>query len=189
MERPLRPLLQEKAMSKDKPDTKVVSAGRMSEEHFGAVNTPVYRASTILYPDLARHEGQASQPYTYGRRGTPSSQSLEDAIAELEGGAPDGAGAVGPQCRARRRSCRCAAAAIIFWWSTASMSPTRHFCDTTLKRFGVETRLLRAGRRHRASAQAQHQGGVLRKPRLADLRDPGHSRHRPAPRMPMAPPC
>ena len=40
-------------MSKDKPDTKVVSAGRMSKDHFGVVNTPVYRASTILFPDLA----------------------------------------------------------------------------------------------------------------------------------------
>ncbi len=32
------------------PDTIAVSAGRMSEAHFGVVNTPVYRASTILYP-------------------------------------------------------------------------------------------------------------------------------------------
>ena len=58
----------------------------MSEAHFGAVNTPVYRASTILFPDVASLKPGA-QRYTYGRRGTPSSQSLEDAIGALESGA------------------------------------------------------------------------------------------------------
>ena len=70
----------------DKPDTQAVAAGRMSEEHFGAVNTPVYRASTILFPDLAALKAN-KQPYTYGRRGTPTSRSLEAAITQLEGGA------------------------------------------------------------------------------------------------------
>ena len=69
-------------MSKDKPETKVVSAGRMSKDHFGAVNTPVYRASTILFPDLASM-APGKQLYTYGRRGTPGSKSLEDAIADV----------------------------------------------------------------------------------------------------------
>ncbi len=69
----------------DKPETKAVSLGRMSDSHFGAVNTPVYRASTILFPDLATLEGRG-QSYTYGRRGTPSSRSLEEALCALEGG-------------------------------------------------------------------------------------------------------
>ena len=98
-------------MSSDKPETKVTSAGRMSREHFGAVNTPVYRASTILFPDVASM-APGKQPYTYGRRGTPCSHSLEDAIGELEGGAAGGAGAVraerggdrDPVGRERRRS-------------------------------------------------------------------------------------
>ena len=71
---------------KDKPDTIAVSAGRMSEAHFGAVNTPVYRASTILFPSLAALEAR-TQEYSYGRRGTPTSRSLEEAICALEGGA------------------------------------------------------------------------------------------------------
>src|SRR5476651_1409677 len=70
----------------DKPDTIAVSAGRMSSTHFGAVNTPVYRASTILFPDLKTMESR-QQEYTYGRRGTPSSRSLEAALCALEGGA------------------------------------------------------------------------------------------------------
>ena len=125
-------------MSNDKPDTKVVSAGRMSEEHFGAVNTPVYRASTILYPDLASM-APGKQLYTYGRRGTPGSKSLEDAITELEGGADCGVDAFGPQRRDDRDPVGRGR-----WRSSAggrqlSMSPTRHFCDTTLKRLGIET--------------------------------------------------
>ena len=55
-----------------KPETIATHAGRMSEAHFGAVNTPVYRASTILYRDLASLES-GDVPYFYGRRGTPSS--------------------------------------------------------------------------------------------------------------------
>ena len=37
----------------DKFDTRAISQGRMSDAHFGAVNTPVYRASTVLYPNMA----------------------------------------------------------------------------------------------------------------------------------------
>ena len=54
----------------------------MSKEHFGAVNTPVYRASTILFPDLAGAEGRASSPIPMAGAARPASQSLEDAIAE-----------------------------------------------------------------------------------------------------------
>src|SRR5258708_39012922 len=71
---------------KDKPETQLSSAGRKSKEHFGVVNTPVYRASTILYPDVASLDARA-QPYTYGRSGTPTVESLEDVITGLEGAA------------------------------------------------------------------------------------------------------
>ena len=95
----------------DKPETKLISEGRMSDEHFGVVNTPVYRASTILYPNLAAIRAN-KQPYTYGRRGTPSTQSFEDAISSLEGAAR-----TVWSLQASRPSgwpfCRCAAPAII----------------------------------------------------------------------------
>jgi cystathionine beta-lyase len=39
-------------MTDEAPSTKATALGRMSKEHFGAVNTPVYRASTILFPDM-----------------------------------------------------------------------------------------------------------------------------------------
>jgi cysteine-S-conjugate beta-lyase len=124
-------------MSSEKPETKVTGAGRMSREHFGAVNTPVYRASTILFPDMASLKPGA-QRYTYGRRGTPTSQSLEDAIGALEGGArvvlvPSGLNAV-----------TTALLSVVgsgdhLLVTDSAYGPTRHFCDTTLKRMGVET--------------------------------------------------
>src|SRR5690349_21348450 len=67
-------------------DTVAVHAGRLSREHFGAVNTPVYRASTILYENFEALDA-ARAPFIYGRLGTPTSKSLEDAINALEGAA------------------------------------------------------------------------------------------------------
>ncbi len=64
----------------DKPETRLASEGRMSAEHFGVINTPVYRATTILYPDLKALMAN-SQPYTYGRRGTPSTDRMASAMA------------------------------------------------------------------------------------------------------------
>jgi cysteine-S-conjugate beta-lyase len=125
------------AGKKDKPETIAVSAGRMSREHFGVVNTPVYRASTILYRDLASQKAR-DVPYTYARRGTPTSRSLEEAVTALEGGArsvvvPSGLNAI--------------ATAILSVCGTGDhllmvdscYAPTRTFCDKTLKRFGIET--------------------------------------------------
>ena len=124
-------------MSSDKPETKVTSSGRMSREHFGAVNTPVYRASTILFPDLASMK-PGGQPYSYGRRGTPTMRSLEQAIGELEGGAdvvlvPSGLNAV-------TTAILSAVSSGDHMLVTDSVyGPTRQFCDVTLKRLGVET--------------------------------------------------
>ena len=86
------------AKDKGKPETIAVHAEHMSAEHFGAVNTPVYRVSTILFPTLDALESD-DKPYVYGRRGTPSSRSLEDAVTALEGGVrtvlcPSGANAI-----------------------------------------------------------------------------------------------
>jgi cystathionine beta-lyase len=118
-------------------DTILTHAGRMGDDHFGVVNTPVYRASTILYPNLAALEARDAR-YTYGRRGTPTSESLEDALTLLEGGArtmlcPSGLNAI--------------ALAILSVCSHGDhllmtdncYGPTRSFCDRLLKRMGIET--------------------------------------------------
>ncbi len=122
---------------KYKDATTATHAGRMSAEHFGVVNTPVYRASTILYPNLASLD-YAKVPYTYGRRGTPMHRSLEEALTELEGGAhtllcPSGLNAI-----ALAILSVCSAGDHLLMVDTC-YGPTRKLCDRTLKRFGIET--------------------------------------------------
>ena len=120
-----------------KPETIAAHSGRMTRDHFGAVNTPVYRASTILSPDLATLEAH-NAPYVYGRRGTPTSKSFEDAITELEGGAqtllaPSGLGAI---ALALLSVCSAGDHVLV---ADSCYGPTRNFCDRMLKRYGVQT--------------------------------------------------
>jgi len=123
--------------NEDKPDTIAVSAGRMTREHFGAVNTPVYRTSTILHPNVESLKGE-KQPYKYGRRGTPTSRSFESAIEELEGGARCVAVPSGLNAIATAILSVCGAGDHLLM-TDSCYGPTRHFCDKTLKRFGIET--------------------------------------------------
>src|SRR3990167_3025127 len=85
-------------MSEDrKPLTKLGRAGRKPEwpgmpgRPGGIVSPPVWRASTILYDDVA-HLRKAAGSSTherlfYGRKGTPTAWSLADALTEMEPGA------------------------------------------------------------------------------------------------------
>ena len=72
-----------KDKSEKKTSTLLTHSGRAGAAHFGAVNPPVYHASTILfdsYEDIINNRGD----YTYGRRGTPTTRALEDVISGLE---------------------------------------------------------------------------------------------------------
>ena len=118
-----------------KNDTVATHAGRMSDEHFGVVNTPVYRASTILHRDLASLEA-GNAPYKYGRLGTPTSRSFEQAVTALEGGArtfvcPSGLSAI---TFAILGACSAGDHLLMV---DSCYGPTRSFCDRTLKRLGV----------------------------------------------------
>lgn len=125
------------AQKKDKNiDTLATHAGRMSDSHFGAVNTPVYRASTILHPDLKTLEN-SDQPYVYGRKATPTSQSLTDALSELEGGAQTVLCPSGMNAIALAILSVCSAGDHILVADNC-YGPTRIFCDKMLSRFGVE---------------------------------------------------
>jgi cystathionine beta-lyase len=122
-----------------KDDTLIVAAGRDPESHFGVVNPPVYRASTILYPTVAALEAprQVRGVY-YGRGGTPTTFALEDAVAALDGA--HGAVITGSGKTA-------IAQALLAFLKTgdhllmvdSAYAPTRQFCDRVLSRFGVET--------------------------------------------------
>src|SRR6267142_7129419 len=67
-----------------KPATRLVTGGRDPFAHHGYVNPPVYHASTMLYRSAEDYLAHRSR-YNYGRRGTPTSEALSNAIAELEG--------------------------------------------------------------------------------------------------------
>lgn len=57
---------------------------------FVGLQPPVYRASTVVFENMAAvasHTWQNKQAYTYGLHGTPSSFVLEEHLASLEGGA------------------------------------------------------------------------------------------------------
>lgn len=121
-----------------KDETKAILGGRTPENFDGAVNTPVYHASTILYPSLAAIRGTEKIPFTYGRRGTPTSLALETAMNELEGAAgtvltPSGASAVSLAILSAVK-----AGDHILMVDTAYY-PTRKFCDGFLRDMGVET--------------------------------------------------
>ncbi len=123
--------------SRRKPETEVVTAGRNPLAHHGAVNPPVYHVSTLIHPTMESLE-KRSQPYAYGRRGSPTSQALQDAINQLEGGAgcvltPSGYAAVTLALMS------VAGSGDHVLVADNAYGPTRHFCDKTFSRFGVET--------------------------------------------------
>jgi len=123
-----------------KDDTIMVHSSRDPERHFGVVNLPVYHASTILYPTLEAFNSRAKNKYRgvrYGASGTPTTFALADAVAELEGGA--GAVVVSSGLAA----CTFALTAFLekgdhILVTDSVYGPTRKFCDSTLKRFGVD---------------------------------------------------
>ncbi|WP_294929816.1 cystathionine beta-lyase [uncultured Paracoccus sp.] len=119
-------------------DTRVTHSGRAPAEHFGMVNTPVYRASTILFPNLAALEAKEGAKLRYGRRGTPTTHALEDAICALEGSertlvAPSGVSAISVVLMSY------AEPGAHFLVTDSSYGPTRKFCEFTLRKFGIET--------------------------------------------------
>ena len=117
--------------------TRLVHAGREPFDQYGFINTPIYRGSTVLYPttdDLMHRRGR----YSYGTKGTPTTNSLETAWTELTGAAgtvlaPSGLAAV----TLGLMSCLKSGDHLLV--TDSVYLPTRHFCNGVLKKFGVET--------------------------------------------------
>ncbi|MCC6473065.1 MAG: cystathionine beta-lyase [Burkholderiales bacterium] len=126
-------------------DTRTVHAGRHPQRHHGMVNPPVYHASTVLCASMAEWERkrrdwveEAPGVYHYGRHGTPTTEALQEAVAELEGGYrtliyPSGLAA----CAGAILSCVCAGDHLLV--TDSVYGPTRSFASRFLARFGVET--------------------------------------------------
>lgn len=117
--------------------TRLVHAGREPFDQHGFVNTPIYRGSTVLYPttdDLLHRRGR----YSYGTKGTPTTEALETAWTEIAGAAgtvlaPSGLAAVTVALMSSLK------AGDHLLMTDSVYRPTRMFCDGMLKKFGVET--------------------------------------------------
>ncbi|MGE4429956.1 MAG: cystathionine beta-lyase [Sphingobium sp.] len=130
------------------PDTRLAQAGRRPEwtaipgQPGGIVSPAVWRASTILYEDVAHlRAARGNQPerWFYGRKGTPTAWSLADALTEMEPGAagtmlyPSGVAAIS-----------CALMAVLkpgdrLLMVDSAYDPTRAFCEKVLRPMGIDT--------------------------------------------------
>jgi cystathionine beta-lyase len=117
--------------------TRLVHAGRQPFENFGFVNTPIYRGSTVLSPDMEALYARKAR-FIYGTKGTPTTEALENAWSEIAGAAgtvltPSGLSAI-----------TVAILSVVkvgdhILVTDSVYRPTRNFCDTVLSRLGVET--------------------------------------------------
>lgn len=117
-------------------NTRLAHIGNQPRDFFGFVNPPVVHASTVLFPD-AQTMAARDQKYTYGTRGTPTTDALCAAIDALEGSAgtilvPSGLAAVTIPLLAFLSAGDHALIVDSVYY------PTRNFADTMLKRLGVE---------------------------------------------------
>jgi cystathionine beta-lyase len=121
--------------------TRLVEGGRRKSWRGRLVNPPVERASTILFDSVA--DLHNSRPglgsYRYGLQGTATQWALAEALTELEPGAAGtalystGLAAITtPLLAVLRPGEELLAPDNVY-------GPTRRFCDTFLKRYGVTT--------------------------------------------------
>lgn len=121
--------------------TRAITGGRTPQDHHGVVNTPVYRASTVLHPTVEsfeqRHDPTNKKRVVYGLLGTPSTFDLEEVVADLEGGhdavlLPSGLAAISVALMSFLRPKDHLLIADTVYW------PNRMFCDQQLTALDIE---------------------------------------------------
>ncbi|QLB45070.1 cystathionine beta-lyase [Mannheimia pernigra] len=122
--------------------TKLVHTGRQKRYTQSAVNSVIQRASSLVFETLEEKKHATQNRYKgalfYGRRGTLTHFSLQEAMCELEGGAgcylyPCGAAAVTNAILAFVEQ------GDHVLMTGAAYEPTQDFCNVVLKRMGVST--------------------------------------------------
>lgn len=124
--------------------TRVITAARSAERFGGAVNPPIYRTSTVLSSTIGDWEKKQAERAAglpgmyYGRHGTLTTRSFEEAVAEIEGG--DRAFV----CPSGLAACNMAILAFVksgdhILVTDSVYGPVRTFADSVLTRMGVET--------------------------------------------------
>lgn len=123
-----------------KPATAAAHLGRNPRAFLGAINTPVFRASTIAFANVAELERAERGQYEgigYGLHGLPTVTDLQRALAELEGGAAAFAVPSGLTATTLPLLALCKAGDHVLMTDSVYF-PTRRFCATTLARFGID---------------------------------------------------
>ena len=123
-----------------KKDTLLTHVGRDPARYDGMVNTPVYRTSTVVHPNLESYEkrpADGEKVVRYGRYGTPTTFALEEAVAQMEGGfraaaVPSGLAAITASLAAFLK------AGDHLLVSDSVYGPTRNFCERQLRPRGVD---------------------------------------------------
>jgi cystathionine beta-lyase len=123
-----------------RPETRLVHVARDPLRDAGAVNPPVYRASTIVYPSLREFSTRVERRYTtyaYGMQGTPTTMALAEAVADLSGGyrsviVSSGLAAV---THAMTSFLRAGDHVLL---ADSVYGPARVFASSVLARFGIE---------------------------------------------------
>ena len=125
-----------------RPRTRLVEGGRRKEWRGRLVSPPVERASTILFDRAAELETHRARlgSYHYGLQGTATHWALSEALTALEPGAAgtalysSGLAAITTALLAMLKP------GDDLLVTDSVYGPTRHFCDSFLKRYGVATR-------------------------------------------------
>jgi len=123
-----------------KKDTLLARTGRDPARYQGMVNTPVFRTSTVIFPDRETYEARGGDDYKkvrYGLSGTPTTFALEEAVAQMEGGhaavaLPSGLAALAVSLWAFLKS------GDHLLLPDSVYSPTRTFCDRRLEPNGIQ---------------------------------------------------
>ena len=124
-------------------DTLLTHLGRNPEAQHGAINPPVYHASTILSRNMAEWENRPDPRLhfgvvRYGLSGTPTTFALEELLAKVEGGyraaiVSSGLAAITAPLQG------CLSQGDHLLMVDSCYGPARNFCERVLTRMGVET--------------------------------------------------
>jgi len=123
-------------------ETALITAGRRKRYTQGSVNSVIQRASSLVFDSVAEKKrataGRANGELFYGRRGTLTHFSLQEAMTELEGGAgcalyPCGAAAVTNAILAF------VSAGDNILMAGSVYEPTQDFCTKILTKMNVST--------------------------------------------------
>src|ERR1051326_1331550 len=122
--------------------TPLSHVGRRGRKTNGFVNPPLHRGSSVLVPTVAERQAmqarRGERVLTYGLGGSETHWALEDAMAAVEGGT---------RCYIVSSGLAAVTTPLLAWLKSGDhclvpdhiYGPARNFCDTILKRYGVET--------------------------------------------------